>query len=183
MFVNLKRLKGYRSNVGKSKRHKGVYYTEMGLAYTLGSWFGYEVQRLSPNQLRELVMLDGDYVEVSGLADNEDQVVEKFKHLADREEKFVIEMHPVYRKDEPDTHGFRFHKWGSYIGDREITMEYLYDQTDMDVIYVFQIVPLLDGKKKTIFGRTKTFNVKKRLNGTKTRRDVKKITYKTYQKQ
>lgn len=185
MFVRLKRLNGYKTNVGKSKRNKGVYYTDMGLAYTLGRWYGYEVMRTSHGELDQLVnegYTGKGKLRASGLADNEDQVLARFKHLENHKGKFVIEMHPVLRKNEPELHGFRFHKWGEYIGDFDINREYLYDQKDMDVIYVFSIIPLSSGQTTTVFNRVSKPNIRKMVRTRTIRRKNEKSSYKTYQK-
>lgn len=74
-----------------------------------------------------------------GLCDNADQILKKWGHLEAGKQRHFITMTPIYREFEPSSGGFRFHKWGEYIGEHELEYEYLVDQTDIDVIYSFHI--------------------------------------------
>lgn len=83
------------------------------------------------------------YGEVShttyGLCDNPDQILKKWSHLEAGHQRHFITATPIYREHEPEWGGFRFHKWGEYIGEHELEYEYLVDQKEIDVIYVFHI--------------------------------------------
>jgi hypothetical protein len=54
--------------------------------------------------------------------------------------KFVILLTPIFREDQPDYGGWRWHKLGPYIGVHNIKCEYLYDEKGIDYIYVFSIL-------------------------------------------
>ena len=43
------------------------------------------------------------------------------------------------KADEPSSGGWRFRKWGEYIGKHEVTCEYIYDEPDIDFVYCFHI--------------------------------------------
>lgn len=77
-----------------------------------------------------------------GLCDNPEQVLKKYKnsHYMKNEEPYCILFTPLYREDEPETGGFRYHKWGSYIGKQKPQHEYLYDDKHIDLIYSFHFV-------------------------------------------
>lgn len=47
-------------------------------------------------------------------------------------------MTSIYKNQQPPVGGWRWHKWGSYIGTYESKHEYLYDE-DIDMIYVYHI--------------------------------------------
>lgn len=61
---------------------------------------------------------------------------------------FVVAFTPVLKSEQPEQGGWRWHKWGPYIGNqREMggdyeVHEYLYDEPKCDVIYVFHIYEL-----------------------------------------
>lgn len=52
---------------------------------------------------------------------------------------FVVAFVRVARKDQPEQDGWRWSKWGHYIGRHTPQHEYLYDETDIDTVYVFHI--------------------------------------------
>ena len=80
-----------------------------------------------------------------GVADDVGQVLAYYsRQVADPERWFVIGMMPVRKADQPPDRGWRWHKWGEYIGNHDITQEYLYDEPVVEQIYCFHIVELLD---------------------------------------
>ena len=85
-----------------------------------------------------------------GVADNASQVMDYYDKLcrehADytNNHKFVILLTPIFRKSEPEVEGWRWHKWGPYIGEHEIKCEYLYDEKGIDYVYVFKILEVED---------------------------------------
>lgn len=50
--------------------------------------------------------------------------------------KYVISVTPV-RKDPSE--GWRWHKWGEYIGTQNPECEYLYDEPNIDLVYYYHI--------------------------------------------
>lgn len=83
-----------------------------------------------------------------GVADNASQVLDYYEHLLKENNdymnnrKFVILMTPVFREDQPEDGGWRWHKWGMYIGDFESKCEYLYDEQGIDYVWVFKILEI-----------------------------------------
>ena len=81
-----------------------------------------------------------------GVADNASQVFDYYDHLYERHSdymnnrKFVVLMTPVFRDNQPEDGGWRWHKWGMYIGDFESKCEYLYDEQGIDYVWVFDIL-------------------------------------------
>lgn len=51
----------------------------------------------------------------------------------------VVTLTPVYRCDEPEEDGWRWCKWGEYIGHQTPQREYLHDEPEIDMVYVFQV--------------------------------------------
>ena len=75
-----------------------------------------------------------------GVSDNVEQVLEYYKNVINNpNEEVVISFFKINKCDEPVTGGWRWHKWGQYIGTKNPQHEYLYDEQDIDVVYIFQI--------------------------------------------
>jgi len=73
-----------------------------------------------------------------GVCDNYEQVIEQYG-LIESEGNFTVSITPMYKKNQSENGGWRWHKWGGYIGVQEPTCEYLYDEPDIELVYVFQI--------------------------------------------
>lgn len=72
-----------------------------------------------------------------GVCDNYEQVLEKYKDiLNDPNKKYVIGMCTVEG-------GWRWHKWGEYIGTKNPEHEYLYDDIHIDRVYCFYIYEII----------------------------------------
>ncbi len=80
-----------------------------------------------------------------GVADNIEQIKEYYKEeIKDKENKFVIAVTPVYQNKENagKCGGWRWHKWGPYIGKLNPQYEYLDDEDfgdDFKYVLVFEI--------------------------------------------
>src|SRR5439155_5400474 len=62
-------------------------------------------------------------IPIYGVCDSVEQFVEKFPEF-----NGIIYLVPVYRSDQPKRDGWRWHKWGPYVGNYNIDhMEYLYE--------------------------------------------------------
>jgi len=66
---------------------------------------------------------------MQGVADNVEQIKEHYKkEIEDPTAKYVITITPVFQVDQDPVGGWRWHKWGTYIGVLEPKYEYLYDE-------------------------------------------------------
>lgn len=120
------------------------------------SGFGIEEMFVEKNQLvkdffflndHDAVMADDglewylendNIVPTYGVADNLDQVIETFK-LDTIPEKVALFGTDIHKADQPKHGGWRWHKWGTYIGENEPTTEYLYDEPDVESVVCFHI--------------------------------------------
>lgn len=73
-----------------------------------------------------------------GVCDHIDQILEKYPELQDENRRFCVSITPILKKNQPKNGGWRWHKWGPYIGNYEIKHEYLYDE-DIDGVLVYHI--------------------------------------------
>lgn len=89
---------------------------------------------------------DGFEWSISGVCDNYNQVKEKYADILndDNKQKYIIALYKVQQKFEPQRWGWRWKKFGDYIGKHKIEKEYLYDEDLSDInqdhIYCFRIL-------------------------------------------
>lgn len=91
-----------------------------------------------------------DYVHTYGVADNIAQIqafVQEQEAKGYDFGKCVINIRPILRKYEPAQGGWRWHKWGSYIGNFKHRCEYIHDEEGIEMVLCFSILPL---KKREI---------------------------------
>lgn len=80
-----------------------------------------------------------------GVADNLEQIVQFYKD--DRDKYFkgnhVILVFEVHRDTTSPCRGWRWHKWGEYIGTKKPRCEYLNDEPDIDKVLCFSILQVI----------------------------------------
>ena len=134
--------KDNRTNVGLH----GVYVSELNAHYSLKHLTNYkEVENFN----------SPIYWHNYGVADNASQVLDYYENflLTDygdymNNREFVILMTPIFREDQSEYGGWRWHKWGPYIGEFEPKCEYLYDEEGIDYVWVFSIVEVEECEKE-----------------------------------
>lgn len=77
-------------------------------------------------------------IQKCGVCDTPEQAM---KHLAleDRPEPFFVSFVRIRRADQPLEGGWRWHKWGDYIGTRNPQREYLHDEPEIEEVYTFSV--------------------------------------------
>ena len=82
-----------------------------------------------------------------GVCDNWKQIFERepdIKYYKDSKEKFVIFLCKHKKSNQPEHGGWRWHKWGEYIGDQNSQCEYLKDEPEIDYIYTYHIARIIE---------------------------------------
>lgn len=75
-----------------------------------------------------------------GVCDDVAQVYKKYPILKnDKKNAYCVSFCKIERKEQPSDGGWRWHKWGEYIGKHKITTEYLHDEKKIDFVYVYHI--------------------------------------------
>jgi hypothetical protein len=75
-----------------------------------------------------------------GVCDNIQQILEQCPELEnDLDRQFVITVTPVLKKNQSNRGGWRWHKWGEYIGNKVPQCEYLFDEPEIDGVLVYHI--------------------------------------------
>ena len=89
---------------------------------------------------------EGRYLDAYGVCDNIEQVKEKYsKWLNSPDLKFFISFAEVRKSEQSSEGGWRWHKWGGYIGIKEPQCEYLYDEDDdIQKVYCYHIYQLIN---------------------------------------
>lgn len=77
-------------------------------------------------------------VHCCGVSDNVDQVL-TMSNIQLGKRLLVVSFTKVEKSKQPPTGGWRWHKWGPYIGKQEITSEYLYHEKEIDMVYVYHV--------------------------------------------
>lgn len=89
-----------------------------------------------------------DYPELSigqyGVCDNYQQVLEKCPELRlDKDRKFIVTVTKIEKATQPSDGGWRWHKWGEYIGTQEPQCEYIFDEPDIEEVFCYHIYEIL----------------------------------------
>lgn len=88
---------------------------------------------------KELVDRKGDWFCNYGVCDNYQQILEQCPMLKESNRQFFITVKSVKKNEQSEIGGWRWHKWGPYIGTQEITTEYLYNEPIIEEVFVYHI--------------------------------------------
>jgi hypothetical protein len=80
-----------------------------------------------------------DFKSNYGVCDNAEQVIAKYPELETSDRKFVVILTPIIKSAQPSRNGWRWHKWGEYIGTQEPQCEYIYDEPVIEEVLLFHI--------------------------------------------
>lgn len=105
---------------------KGVYETDLNFDHSLGYYTKYTTDIL-------------DKLDAYGVADNIEQLLNHHSEIIDSPENFVVSVVPMKKSEQPAWGGWRWHKWGEYIGTQNPTQEYLYDELEIEEVLVYSI--------------------------------------------
>lgn len=119
----------------------GIYVCDLNSNYTIEALTNYKEKKNFNSPL---------YWWNYGVCDNASQVLDYYDSLYEQykdymeDKKFVILLTPMIREQQPECGGWRWHKWGQYIGKFESKCEYLYDEEGIDYVYCFNILEVED---------------------------------------
>ncbi len=83
--------------------------------------------------------LPGDF-SCYGVCDGVDQLLEVMPAaIVTSERRFVVALHEVRRADQSEEGGWRWHKWGPYVGRQEKTTEYLHDEPKVESVWTYHV--------------------------------------------
>jgi hypothetical protein len=121
------------------ERGRGIYEIRgFNFSVNIDNCKGYFI-----DQKDRLFDKNGEYFCEYGVCDDVKQVLELCPMLeASRKRKFVISITEIRRDEQPESGGWRWHKWGPYIGTQQPGCEYLYEDTHIESVYVYHIYEL-----------------------------------------
>jgi len=74
-----------------------------------------------------------------GVCDSYEQILEKCPGIVTSSRQFLITITPIVKALQPPSGGWRWHKWGPYIGKHTPTTEYLYDEPEINMVLVYHV--------------------------------------------
>lgn len=77
-----------------------------------------------------------------GVCDDYRQVLALFPELQSSERKFVMSITEIRKDKEHSPGGWRWHKWGRYIGTQCPQAEYIADEPTIEKVYVYHVYEL-----------------------------------------
>ena len=94
-----------------------------------------------PNDFDDFFDLDCGKLDYSfGVCDTPDQFIERYeKYLDDSEDEYIVGFTVLKKCDQESKGGWRWSKWGTYIGDMDPKAEYLYDEPIIDQVCIYGI--------------------------------------------
>jgi len=90
-----------------------------------------------------------------GVCDSPEQFIFLVGSLLENDQRrFVVSFTHISKYDQPPKGGWRWHKWGTYIGDGTPTCEYLYDESGFENgVYAYHVIQI--GGPLIVSDRTK----------------------------
>lgn len=111
--------------------------------YQIGHWNGSELfQEKIIDQWDMKDLNDNEYFSTYGVCDNYEQILKKCPMLETSSRKFVIFIVSVKKENQSPEGGWRWHKWGEYIGTQNPQYEYLYNESEIDEVFTYHIYEL-----------------------------------------
>lgn len=84
--------------------------------------------------------LDNSY----GVCDSPEQFFGLYRTILEGSgDQFCVSFTELCKADESPEGGWRWHKWGPYIGTQDPQMEYLYDEPVIERVFVYSVYKLL----------------------------------------
>jgi len=81
-----------------------------------------------------------DLVDPYGVCDSPEQAMEYLRPLTEEPDRhFVLTLVKIEKSAESPQGGWRWRKWGIYIGTQEPQCEYLYDEPVIECVYTFHL--------------------------------------------
>ena len=112
-----------RSNF-RTTPFQGMYYSD-----TLNNWL-YVKEHL------QYIRLDED-THAYGVCDSVSNLLENYDFESDHR-NLVVFLTEIRREDQPEDGGWRWSKWGIYCGNQNVFADYLYDEPEIESVYVWE---------------------------------------------
>lgn len=128
----------------------GIYQSGLNFNHSIASYTDYKdvgsYERLNKDGLpvkyeQGNSMMDyfENTIECYGVADNVEQIKAHYRAQIESDNPMVISITEINKKNQPEEGGWRWEKWGKYIGNRESQAEYIVDEPEIESVYVFHV--------------------------------------------
>lgn len=110
--------------------------------YQIGHWNFTDFECLNKQEWQSYPTWEklGDYKNCYGVCDSPDQFMSLFgPTLADPQRQFFVSFVQLLKANEPTDGGWRWHKWGPYIGTQKTACEYLADESVIEEIWTYHV--------------------------------------------
>ena len=135
----------------------GIYETGLNFEHSISMYSKFEAygsyQQLNSKGLpiestdfKDLIAGQSPY----GVADNIEQIKEHFKEMIHSDNSLVISVTEMRKDEQPEDGGWRWHKWGEYIGKQNPQNEYLYDEPNIESVYVYHVYAVRPKMEKNL---------------------------------
>lgn len=83
---------------------------------------------------------EGLSISCYGVCDNIQQIIDQCPELeADKDRQFMVAVTPIIKAEQPSSGGWRWHKWGPYIGEGDPQCEYIFNEPVIGDVLVYHI--------------------------------------------
>lgn len=80
-----------------------------------------------------------------GVCDNIEQLLEACPELEAPSREFVVTLTRIVKAEQQESGGWRWHKWGSYIGKQNPSCEYIHDEPEIEQVFCYHIYEKMKG--------------------------------------
>ena len=87
--------------------------------------------------------LPNEDIDCYGVCDNLDQLLSLIPEVINSERQFIITLVKVKKSQQSKTGGWRWSKWGPYVGTQDSQCEYLYDEPLVNEVFCYHIMEKL----------------------------------------
>ena len=117
--------------IKEKELQEGVYLSDYSFQL-------HEIER-SKSYIKDPEFLTNDVAWYYGVCDGIDNLLEVIPELLSSDREFIVLLHGITRSSQPRYEGWRWHKWGDYIGTQTPTTEYIYDEPGIELVYCYHI--------------------------------------------
>lgn len=108
----------------------------------------YDFLELDIKKYSEIMEENDSFLDAYGVCDNAQQVVDLYD-LEETKGNFTVCLTPIRRDHEPAEGGWRWSKWGRYIGTQNSNAEYIHDESEIELVYVYHVYPWSDKQQES----------------------------------
>lgn len=95
---------------------------------------------LAPGRWYQYPIISNYSINPDGVCDSPEQFIMKMGKILDElPDEYVVELACISKEEQPEQHGWRWEKWGEYIGEQIPQADYLFDEPNIKEVFVFHI--------------------------------------------